>query len=129
MKFRIFYAPQVFKTWEKLFVLTEDGKLYSEYLMRFNLEKIQKSNINYENFRAKDFSWGKGVEGNSGIAYSNYQDCEKELSWEEYKNLKPSNLLSGYKINDINSQIRWVEKYLKLNDLDEQDWDNTFLKQ
>lgn len=123
MKFRIFYASQVFRTWEKLFVLTSDGKLYCEYLMRFNLQKIEKLNVDYENFAPKNFAWGKGVEGNKGEALTNYQECEKELSWEDYKNLKPSNLLTGYS-SSIPSQIRWVEKYLTSFGLSEIDWDS-----
>jgi hypothetical protein len=123
MNFRIFYAPQIFRTWEKVFVLTSDGKLYCEYLMRFNLEKIIESNIDYENFAPKNFSWGQGVEGNKGVAFTNYQECENELSWEEYKNLKASSLLSGYS-SSISSQIRWVEKYLTSLGLSERDWDS-----
>jgi hypothetical protein len=122
MKFRIFYAPQVFRTWEKVFVLTSDGKLYCEYLMKFNIQKIEKSNIDYDNFVAKNFAWGEGVEGNNGVAFTDYQECEKELTWEEYKNLKASSLLSGYS-SSISSQIRWVEKYLTALGLNETDWD------
>lgn len=127
MKFRLFYAPQVFKTWEKLFILTNDGNLHCQYLMRFEISKIEKNNIDYENFRATDYSWGKGVEGDSGIAFSNYQDCKKELTWEEYKNLEPSSLLSGYKRHHIDAQIRWVEDYISELGLTPDDWDDRFV--
>ena len=32
MKTRFFYAQEAYRTWPKLYVLTEDGTLYSEYL-------------------------------------------------------------------------------------------------
>ncbi len=123
MKFRIFYAPQVFNTWEKLFVLTSDGVLYCEYLFKFALNVINETNINYETFAPKDYSWGKGVEGNKGVAFTNYQGCEKELTWEEYLNLKPSALLSKYN-GSIPRQIGWVQEYLKRIHLTHENWDN-----
>ncbi|MBK8368174.1 MAG: hypothetical protein IPL10_12360 [Bacteroidetes bacterium] len=123
MKFRIFYAPEVFRTWEKVLILTSDGKLYCEYLFKFELNKIEKTGLNYETFAPKDFNWGKGVEGNRGIAFSNYQDCEQELTWDEYSNLRPGQLLSGYKPNDINRHLRWVSRYLKTIGLSPSDWD------
>ncbi len=123
MKYRIFYAPQVFGAWEKLFVLTSDGRLYCEYLFRFILNKIELSGFNYNNFTPADYSWGKGVEGHKGIAFTNYQSCEKELSWDEYIKLKPSPLLSGYNATDIKRQIKWVENYLTSNGLSPIDWD------
>lgn len=127
MKFRIFYAPQVFRTWEKVFVLTSDGKLYCQYLMRFAVSRIREENINYENFAPKDFSWGKGVSGEKGVAFSNFQDCEKELTWDEYKNLRASSLLSGYP-NSIPNQLRWVEEYLNTIGLKPEDWDESTYK-
>jgi len=123
MKFRIFYAPQVFGTWEKIYVLTDDGKLHCDYLFRFILQKIDESGIDYQNFAPKDYAWGKGVEGNRGVAFTNYQGCEKELSWEDYINLKPSFLLNGYSATDITRQIRWVQKYLAEIGLNPKDWD------
>jgi hypothetical protein len=131
MKFRIFYAPQVQRTWEKVFILTSDGKLYCEYLMRFVSETIKKENIDYVNFKPSDFSWGKGVEGiktEMGLAQgaiTNYQDCKKELTYNEYLNLTPSHLLSGYKSDDIKKQIRWVQNYLIKLGLKPEDWDET----
>ena len=127
MRFRIFYAPQVFKTWEKLFVLTEDGKLYCQYLMSFNKSFIKKDNIDYNNFRATDYSWGQGVVGDKGAAFSNYQECKKELSWNEYKNLSPSIRLRGYSLININDQIRWIENYLAQKGLSSENWDDRFV--
>ena len=122
MKFRIFYAPQVFNTWEKVYVLTDDGKLYCEYLYHFNASKIIENNLDYNNFAPKSFSWGIGVEGTRGIAFTNYQGCEKELSWEEYANLKPSSRLSGYAAS-IPAQIKWVQKYLSRLGISAENWD------
>jgi hypothetical protein len=125
MKYRIFYAPQVFGTWEKLFVLTSDGHLYCEYLFRFTLNKIELSGFNYDNFAPTNYSWGKGIEGNNGIAFTNYQSCEKELSWDEYIKLKPSPLLSGYNSTYITRQIKWIENYLTSSGLSSKDWDES----
>ncbi len=129
MKFRIFYAPQAQGAWEKLFVLTSDGKLYCEYLMRFVPDTIKKENIDYVNFKPSDFSWGKGVEGvktEMGLAsgaITNYQDCKKELTYNEYLSLIPSAKLSGYKSDDIKKQIRWVQNYLTRLGLKPENWD------
>lgn len=123
MKFRIFYAPQVFKTWEKVYVLTNDGKLYCEYLDHFNPSEIIQNNLDYTNFAPKSFSWGIGVEGDRGIAFTNFQGCEKELSWEEYVNLKPSLRLSGYDTTSIRSQIKWVQNYLSKLGINSANWD------
>lgn len=131
MKFRIFYAPQVQRTWEKVFVLTSDGKLYCEYLMKFIPETIKKENIDYANFKPSDFSWGKGVVGvktEMGLAQgaiTNYQDCKKELTYNEYLSLIPSAKLSGYKSEDIKKQIRWVQNYLNRLGLKPENWDET----
>lgn len=126
MKFRIFYAPESYKTWEKLFVLTSDGKLFCEYLYEFNLRTIEETNIKYEEFIPQDYSWGKGVRGDNGVALTNYQTCEKEISWIEYINLKPSSLLSKYNNSTISKQIRWVQNYLSSIGLDSSNWDSEF---
>lgn len=131
MKFRIFYAPQVQRTWEKVFILTSDGTLYCEYLMKFKTEVTRRTNFNYLDFKPTNYSWGKGVEGiktELGLAngaISNYQDCKTELSYNEYLNLSPSRLLSDYKSNDINKQIRWVQNYLCRLGLKAHNWDET----
>lgn len=131
MKFRIFYAPQVQRTWEKVFILTSDGTLYCEYLMKFKPEVIRRTNFNYLDFKPTNYSWGKGVEGiktELGLAngaISNYQDCKTELSYKEYLNLSPSRLLSSYKANEFNKQIRWVQSYLTRLGLNADNWDET----
>ena len=56
MKARFFYAPQIFSTWPKLFILTEDGKLYTEYLYRFNLIKSEQQ-VDFVNFNSDKFKF------------------------------------------------------------------------
>jgi hypothetical protein len=56
MKARFFYAPQIFSTWPKLFILTEDGKLYTEYLYRFNLIKLEQQ-VDFVNFNSDAFKF------------------------------------------------------------------------
>ena len=90
--------------------------------MRFNKQTIKRDGIDYDNFAPKNISWGKGVQGDQGTAYSNYQGCDKELTLEEYKNLKPSRLLSGYG-GSVSRQIRWVPDYLRSIGLELEDWD------
>lgn len=134
MKFRIFYAPQTAGTWEKIFVLTSNGKLYCEYLMRFSSRTIEKDNIDYENFKASDYSWGKGVVGEKTLAgkaegaVTNYQACKTELKYSEYISLSPSSLLKSYKTEDINRQIRWVTRYLDLLNISYGNWDEEVYK-
>lgn len=123
MKFRIFYAPDIFRTWEKVFILLSNGKLYCKYLDKFNDSFIKEENLNYEQFVSKDYKWGKGVQGANGIAFTNYQGCEKELTWEEYTKLTPSNLISNYGASAFHRQINWVEAYLKTQGLSKDNWD------
>lgn len=124
-KFRIFYAPQVYRTWEKIFILTDDGTLYCEYLMRFRNQTIVKKGIDYESFRPNDYSWGKGVQGDRGMAFENYQQCEVELSWTDYENLKPSDLLENY--NAFGAQVKWLDSYLTRNGLSALNHDNSYI--
>jgi len=56
MKARFFYAPQIFSTWPKLFILTEDGKLYTEYLYRFNLIKSEQQ-VDFVSFNSDKFKF------------------------------------------------------------------------
>ncbi len=57
MKARFFYAPGVYSTWPKLFVLTEDGKLYCEYLNFMRKYTVEKQ-FDFESFKATDYVWG-----------------------------------------------------------------------
>lgn len=56
MKARFFYAPQIFSTWPKLFILTEDGKLYTEFLNRFKLIKSEQE-VDFVNFNSDAFKF------------------------------------------------------------------------
>lgn len=57
MKTRFFYAAHSHNTWPKLFVLSEDGRLYSEYLDYMRPAIIDES-VNFETFKASDYSFG-----------------------------------------------------------------------
>lgn len=61
MKIRFFYAPAVYQTWSKLYVLTEDGVLHSKYL-NFMRPAIDERIVDFESFKATDYSW-KGYQG------------------------------------------------------------------
>lgn len=56
-KTRFFYAPAIHRTWPKIFVLTEDGLLYCEYLEQNKVNKFNKrvSNIDFDE---GEFKWG-----------------------------------------------------------------------
>lgn len=56
MKTRFFYAPEAFNTWPKLFVLSEDGRFYCEYLDYMKPAKVDETQ-NFETFRAEDYKW------------------------------------------------------------------------
>lgn len=56
MKARFFYAPQIFSTWPKLFILTEEGKLYTEFLNRFKLIKSEQE-VDFVNFNSDAFKF------------------------------------------------------------------------
>lgn len=121
IRFRIFYAPQIYRTWEKVFVLTSDGKVYSQYVRGgSNVEVFQMEDVDYGTIKVDEYSHRSGVV-NSGNT-DDYQPCRKELTWEEYKSLQPSIQLSGY-TNRISPQIQWVGEYLKSIGLTENDWD------
>lgn len=57
MKARFFYAAGVYSTWPKLFVLTEDGKFYCEYL-NFMRKCTVEEQFDFETFKASDYVWG-----------------------------------------------------------------------
>lgn len=57
MKARFFYAAQSFNTWPKLFVLTEDGRFYCEYLDYMKPARIDEKR-DFNTFKAEDYKWG-----------------------------------------------------------------------
>ena len=54
--FRYFFAEKSHNTWPKLFVLTEDGVLYCEYLDRYKLT-IFKEKVDFSYFEPSEFKW------------------------------------------------------------------------
>ena len=87
MKARFFYAPAVYSTWSKLFVLTEDGKFYSEYLDYMRKTKVEKQ-FDFETFKASDYVWG-------GYQYMT------EITQEEAEG------------KVLRCQSNWIDNYLK----------------
>jgi hypothetical protein len=56
MRKRFFYGAQTHNTWPKLFVLTDDGKFYCEYLDYMKPARVQK-NFDFDTFKAEDYEW------------------------------------------------------------------------
>jgi hypothetical protein len=91
MKTRFFFAPYIQhlngrSTWQKLFVLTEDGKFYCEYLDYMRKSKVEEQ-FDFENFKASDYVWG-------GYQYLT------EISLEEAIGVQ------------LNYQANWINRYL-----------------
>lgn len=91
MKTRFFYAPHKFKTWPKLYVLTEDGKLYCEFLNYMRPDTDIK-NVDFENFKASDYQ------------PQGYQDLQ-EISNEEALR------------KTLTRQANWISRYLRENNV------------
>lgn len=91
MDARFFYAPHVYhqngkETWAKLFVLTPDGTLYSEYLDYMKPATVNKK-VNYQTFQATDYSYGQ------------YQHMN-EISYDEARR------------KGLTQQQNWIDRYL-----------------
>lgn len=56
MKARFFYGAACYSTWPKLFVLTEDGRFYSEYLS-YNRPARVDLKKDFHDFKATDYKW------------------------------------------------------------------------
>lgn len=56
MKARFFYGAACYSTWPKLFVLTEDGRFYCEYLDYMNPARIDLK-FDFNTFKAEDYKW------------------------------------------------------------------------
>jgi hypothetical protein len=54
---RFFYAATSFNTWPKLFVLTEDGRFYCEYLDYMRPAPIDLK-FDFNTFKVEDYKWG-----------------------------------------------------------------------
>jgi hypothetical protein len=85
--YRFFYAPAAYRTWPKLFVLTPDGTLYSEYLDYMRPTTFER-NVDFDTFKAEDFQWG------------GYQSM-REVSYEQARSV------------GLTQQANWIDSYLK----------------
>lgn len=56
MRTRFFYGEATHNTWPKLFVLSEDGRFYCEYLDYMKPATVDKK-FDFESFNPKDYSW------------------------------------------------------------------------
>jgi hypothetical protein len=56
MRKRFFYGAETHNTWPKLFVLTDDGKFYCEYLDYMKPATIQE-NFDFDTFKAEQYTW------------------------------------------------------------------------
>ena len=96
MNARFFYGQHIShqngkSTWAKLFVLTEDGTLYCEYLDYMNPSKIVKP-FNYADFKPSDYSYGE------------YQHLE-EINYEKAM------------ASNLTQQPNWINTYLRTKGL------------
>tara|TARA_Y100000589_G_C27175001_1_gene638330 strand:- start:1090 stop:1761 length:672 start_codon:yes stop_codon:yes gene_type:complete len=87
MKARLFKADAIYKTWPKIYILTEDGLLYSEYL-DYLKPSVDKQNFSFDSFSENDYSFG------------DYQ----KLSEIDEKTARKFRLVQ---------QDNWVDSYLK----------------
>ncbi|MCL1143219.1 DUF1643 domain-containing protein [Shewanella gaetbuli] len=85
--FRFFYAKKTYNTWPKLFVLSDDGVLYSEYL-NHNKLTIYKESVSCSGFDDNQFKW----EGYQPIVEINRGEalCTR-----------------------LTNQVNWVEQYMQ----------------
>lgn len=86
MKVRFFYGGATHNTWPKLFVLTENGRFYCEYLNYNSPSKVIKE-FNFETFKQEDYKW----EGYQSIV---------EIDEQKAKNTR------------LRNQSNWIERYL-----------------
>lgn len=65
---RFFFAPQIHNTWPKLYVLTQDGVLFSEYLENMSIS-YDYQYVDFEEFKSIDYKF-KGYQSLQEIDYS-----------------------------------------------------------
>jgi len=95
MKARFFLAKACFNTWKKLFILTEDGNLYSEYLIFMNPSNITLE-FDFKTFNSSDYRWG---------GYQALVEIGEEQALKER----------------LTYQSNWIAKYLKFKNDNEID--------
>ncbi len=86
MKARFFYAASCHNTWPKLYVLTQDGKLYSKYL-DFMQPAEDVEQVNFESFLASDYLFG---------GYQSLEEITLEVALGK----------------SLRSQSNWIQRYL-----------------
>jgi hypothetical protein len=86
MNIRFFYASNAHNTWPKIFVLTEDGKFYSEYL-NFMKPAVVNEKFEFISFKAEDYKWG---------GYQAIVEIDEKVA----------------KSKVLKRQVNWVERYL-----------------
>ena len=85
MEARFFIADASYNTWKKIYVLTSDGTLYSEYLNHMNSATDRKT-VDYSSFSQEDYSFG---------GYQNLREvCKSEASSAML--IKQGNWVSSY---------------------------------
>lgn len=86
MKARFFHAPAAYRTWPKLFVLTEDNRFYCEYL-NFMQPATVDDRKDFNSFKAEDYEWS---------GYQPIQEVDERTA----------------KTINLTMQSNWVERYL-----------------
>jgi hypothetical protein len=56
MNTRFFYGAECYNTWPKLFVLTEDGRFYCEYLDFMKPARVDLK-FDFNTFKSEDYKW------------------------------------------------------------------------
>ncbi len=90
MKARFFYGKHINhqngnETWTKLFVLTEDGKFYCEYL-NFTKPANVDLNFDFSKFKAHEYQWG---------GYQSIVEIDESTA-KSIELTRQSNWISGY---------------------------------
>ena len=86
MKTRFFYAAPIYDTWPKLFVLTENGKFYCEYLNFMRPDTIDHT-VDFNAFKASDYKFGD---------YQTIEEVDEATA----------------KKTQLTRQMNWIQKYL-----------------
>ena len=86
MEARFFYGAATHRTWPKLFVLTEDGILYTQFL-DFMSPKSMENTFDFKTFEATDYSWSD---------YQSLVEIDEETA----------------KSKNLTKQSNWIESYL-----------------
>lgn len=127
MKARFFYAPQIFSTWPKLFILTEDGKLYTEYLYRFNLIKSEQQ-VDFVNFNSEQFKF-EGYQTLQEITQDEALQVQlvKQNNWVQSYLLRKSQVITA-NVNTNKSALEILKEKKIPFCFNEQEYDYSKLK-